>query len=170
MNYKRRVQTIRGGTAQGRIMLGSQSLVCASQTEVARSWAMRATSVRGNYGGRNIKKTSTDFLKFQQHFKKYQQLFGLTGYGVYFVCEPLDGCYANITVDEENKVATVRLNAVCSSANKPFKDVVRSAKHEALHLLIYRLEHLAHSRFTRAEEIGQACEEIVFKLEGLIEK
>ena len=53
--------------------------------------------------------------------------------------------------------------------DKPFKDIKRSAKHEALHLLLQRLEHRAQCRYVAEEEIYEAVEELVFKLEELID-
>ena len=109
-----------------------------------------------------------DFSTFKKYFKKYQQLFGLTGYKVYFKHEPLDGCYADITVDE--RVATVRLNNSLPSKHDPFRDVKQSAKHEAIHLLIHRLQHLARCRYLFVDDIDEATEELVFKLEDLIKE
>ncbi len=51
-----------------------------------------------------------DFLKFKKEFTKYQKLFGLTGHRVYFKYEQLEGCFANITCNQPDMVATARLN------------------------------------------------------------
>lgn len=109
-----------------------------------------------------------DFVEFQKHFKKYQQLFGLTGYKVYFKYEPLENCFARLVVTQSDMVATVRLNSELPDRDKPFKDIKRSAKHEAIHLLLSRLEHRACSRYVVEEEIYESVEELVFKLEELI--
>ncbi len=107
--------------------------------------------------------SKNDFEEFQKYFKAYQRLFGVTGYKVYFEHAPLEGCYADITVTQANMVATVRLNSKEVSPN-----VKRSAKHEAIHLLLQRLEDKALCRFGNVEEIYESVEEIVFKLEELI--
>jgi len=112
---------------------------------------------------------SKDFAEFQKHFKHYQQRFGLTGYKVYFKYEPLEGHFAEITVMQNDMVATVRLNSKLLDTDKPFKDVKQSAKHEALHLLLIRLEHRAECRYALRDEIYEAIEEVVFKLEELID-
>lgn len=64
-------------------------------------------------------------------------------------------------------VATVRLNT--DESEKQFKDIKRSAKHEALHLLLMRLENRAADRYTTYDDIYESSEEIVYKLEELVE-
>jgi hypothetical protein len=110
-----------------------------------------------------------DFRAFQKYFKEYQRKFGLTGYKTYFKFEPLNDCFANITVNQNDMIATVRLNSRLPDKDKPHKDIKRNAKHEAIHLLLFRLEHRACSRYVLEEEIYEAVEELVFKLEDLIE-
>ncbi len=107
----------------------------------------------------------SDFKDFQKYFKAYQKRFGLSGYKVYFFYENIEG-FADISVDHQHRVATVRLDK--SKRHTECRSIVQSAKHEALHLLISRLEHLARERYVCEDEIGEACEEIVFKLEDLI--
>ncbi len=106
-----------------------------------------------------------DFALFQKYFKEYQKQFGLTGYKVYFKYVPLDGCYADINVIQSDMIATVSLD----SAHPP-RDVRGHAKHEALHLLLNKIEDCAADRYTRAIQIYEAAEEVVRKLEGLIKE
>ena len=65
-------------------------------------------------------------------------------------------------------VATVRLNSKLPDKDKPCKDIKRSAKHEALHLLVSRLELNGRFRFSTDNDIFECTEELVVKLEGLI--
>jgi len=109
-----------------------------------------------------------DFKIFQAEFKKWQYRFGLTGYKVYFKYEPVEISFASIVVEQTDMVATVRLNSELPDKDKPHKDVKRSAKHEALHLLLNKLENMARCRYVQPEEIYEATEELVFKLEDLI--
>lgn len=109
-----------------------------------------------------------DFALFQSEFKKWQKLFGLTGYKVYFKYEPLDKSFADISVNQGEMVVTVQLNSKLPNKDKPHKDIKRSAKHEAIHLLVARLEHNGRYRYTSENGIYEATEELVFKLEGLI--
>ena len=111
----------------------------------------------------------TDFELFQQEFKKWQHRFSLTGYKVYFKHKPLDKSFADIHINQSEMVATITLNSKLPSKDKPFKDIKRSAKHEALHLLVGRLEQNARYRYVSEIEIYEAVEELVFKLEELVE-
>jgi len=109
-----------------------------------------------------------DFNLFQSEFKKWQQKFGLTGYQVYFKYEPIEESFADISINQTMMAATVRLSSKLPDEDKQYKDVKRSAKHEAIHLLIGRLEQNGRSRYISSEEIYEAGEELVVKLEGLI--
>jgi hypothetical protein len=112
---------------------------------------------------------NSDFELFQSEFKRYQKLFGLTGYTVYFKSEPLEGVFASITLDQGRMAATVRLNSKLPAKDKPFKDVKHTAKHEALHLLVGRLDQNARYRYSSEIEISEAVEELVNRLEGLVD-
>ena len=112
---------------------------------------------------------SKDFLVFQSEFKKYQKLFGLTGYKVYFNHEPLENNFAEITIDQVGMVATVRLNSKLPEKDKPHSNIQLSAKHEALHLLLHKLENLARCRYLFQDDIYEATEELVFKLQELLD-
>ena len=111
---------------------------------------------------------SNDFNDFQGYFKEYQKQFGLSGYKVYFQFEEIGSAFASISVNQNEMIATVKLNSNLPDKAKPFIDIKGSAKHEALHLLLYRLEHRAISRYVSSEEIDESVEEVVFKLEKLI--
>ena len=112
-------------------------------------------------------KRATDFEKFQRYFKEYQRLFGLMDYKIYFKHESLDGCFADITVEQADMVGTVRFN---STPDKQYLNVRGSAKHEAIHLLLWRLEDRASSRYIQAKELYETVEGLVRKLEALIDK
>jgi hypothetical protein len=109
-----------------------------------------------------------DLALFQSEFKKWQRLFGLTGYKVYFEYEPFDNSFADISINQGDMVVTVRLNSKLPDKDKPHKDIKRSAKHEAIHLLVARLEKNGRYRYTSETEIYEATEELVFRLENLI--
>lgn len=98
---------------------------------------------------------------FKCEFKKWQYLFGLTGYQVYFEEADIDDAYADITTDYLNKIVTVRLD-------KDDKDVLKSAKHEAIHLLLAGMQHYIVNRFVSEDESRSVVEETVIKLEGII--
>ena len=110
-----------------------------------------------------------DFTEFKKHFKYYQNLFGLNGYHVYFVYSRLNKSYANISVDQNSMVATVRLNSKLLKREELDKDIKRSAKHEALHLLLAKYSHIAGARYVTSEEPDEAEEELVNKLSNIIQ-
>ena len=109
-----------------------------------------------------------DFELFQKEFKKWQVKFGLTGYQVYFRYKPIDGAFATIASKPGEMVTTITLNSKLPAKDKPFKDIKRDAKHEAIHLLINRLEQNGRYRYSSEGEIAEAAEELVVKLERLI--
>jgi len=109
-----------------------------------------------------------DFSDFQKYFKEYQKEFGLNGYEVYFKYEPLEKNFAEIRFGERTQVAIVVLNSNLPDKDKPFKDIKQDAKHEAIHLLLYRLESSAKWRYASEAEMDEAVEELVIKLEDLI--
>lgn len=111
----------------------------------------------------------TEFEVFQSTFIKYQNLLGLTGYKVYFKYEVLDSCFANIMINQEDMVVTVVLNKRVMAKDKLHRNIQNIAKHEALHLLMGRLDSLAKYRYATSVDIYEANEEIVHKLEELIE-
>ena len=111
---------------------------------------------------------SKDFEIFKKEFTKWQIRFGLTGYRVYFSYEPIGDSFADIEINQGNMVATASLNSRTTDINKPGKDIKEAAKHEAVHLLIGRLANNGRYRYTSENEMYEATEELVNKLEGLI--
>src|SRR4030042_1553542 len=109
-----------------------------------------------------------DFKLFQSEFKKWQQQFGLNGYKVYFKYEPMDDAFATIDISPNDMVATTRLSSKLPDKDKPHQDISYDAKHEALHLMVGRLEAAARCRYSTRDEIYEAVEELVHRLEGLI--
>ena len=109
-----------------------------------------------------------DFELFQKEFKKWQKLFGLTGYRVCFKYEPLEGRFAEIALSQGDMMATVRLNNSLPDKDKPHKNIKQDAKHEAIHLLLARLAEDGKYRYSTEAEIYEAVEELVHRLEGLI--
>ena len=111
---------------------------------------------------------SRDFEAFQREFTRYQKLFGLTGYRVYFEHRPLKDNFAELECDQVTRVALVSLNSALPDKDKAHRSPKMSAKHEAIHLMLRKLADCGRYRYTSSDEITEACEEIVIKLEGLI--
>ena len=109
-----------------------------------------------------------DFVLFQEEFKKWQNLFGLIGYKIFFKYEDRDSDFATIHIDEPEMVAIVTLNSNVPDRQKAYRNIKRIAQHEAIHLLIGRLEYDSKYRHTTEDEINEAVEELVNRLEDLI--
>ena len=118
-----------------------------------------------------MSKAKTDFEVFKEEFTYWQARFGLTGYRIYFENVPLENKdnYATIDIDEEGRNAVVRLNTDIANELKPHKNCRLTAKHEAIHLLLFYLEWLAKCREVTYDEIDHEVESLVYKLEGLIQ-
>ena len=125
-----------------------------------------------NWGSSSMAKNSRnnrEFETFKREFKKWQDKFGLLGYHVYFKHEPCGSdSYATINVAQSAMVATAILNAQITAEEKKHRDLKATAKHEAIHLLVHRLENLAYARFLDDSEIVEASEELVRRLARLL--
>ena len=110
-----------------------------------------------------------DFEIFKKEFKKWQDKFGLNGWKVFFRYEDLGSDrHASLSYDLSGMVASAKLNSNLPDTEKQDKDPALSAKHEAIHLLLARLESYAMVRYVTANDIEEADEELVYKLEGLL--
>ena len=112
--------------------------------------------------------TQKEFKQFKTTFTQYQQMFGLSGYEIYFKFEPLDCAFATISVREEDMVATVTLTSETSEKDLAFLDVEKSAKHEAIHLLLARMAYLVCKREYSGDDEREAEEEAVNRLIKLL--
>jgi hypothetical protein len=109
--------------------------------------------------------TPEEFVVFSEEFTKWQHYLGLDCYKVYFKHEKCEDSFAEIEINQCSMVATVRLNSELPDKDKPFADPKMHAKHEAIHLLIGRLEARARDRYVRSDEIYEAIEELVRRIE-----
>ncbi len=109
-----------------------------------------------------------NFNVFKKEFTKWQNKFGLNGYSVYFKYEPLEHSFAQISVDHSNMAARVSLNSEVPKEHKEFIDIKKTALHEAIHLLTGKLKSLAEQRYVSEDEVYSAEEELVVKLQNLI--
>lgn len=117
-----------------------------------------------------MKRDNQDFEDFKKYFREYQEKFGLNGYRVGFKFEDLkdNTTSAKVFIDLTNMASVVRLNTKVISFLKEETEMKKSAKHEALHLLLGRVELDGRCRFIGSAEMDEAAEELVNKLEGLI--
>ena len=85
------------------------------------------------------KRKIKEFVKFQDHFKMWQNKFGLTQYRTDFYMEKLERCFACIEVNEVGKVASITLCDRIESEESVFDKLDDFGQHEAIHLLLSRL-------------------------------
>ncbi len=112
--------------------------------------------------------TAKDFEEFKQEFRRYQKLFGLSDWKVYFSHGGSDEYFAYLEIDCANQVATAYLNTELTGKDRQHKDVKGNAKHEAIHLLLSRFEGEARARYTSRSSLVEALEATVHRLEDLI--
>lgn len=112
-----------------------------------------------------MKTTRQDFETFKAEFLRWQALFGLTDFRITFVHEKVDGCFADIHVGEH--VATVRLSSYLPN-DKPTladHDPKKHARHEAIHLLTWKLYRLAGSRHVTVSDLEEEWEALTRRVE-----
>ena len=116
-------------------------------------------------------KPNRDFEIFKREFTKWQTRFGLNGYSVHFEHKPLEGQLACISTQQNTMCTTVTLgsNRIKNQDACPPVTVPELAKHEAIHLLIHRVQSYGEARYLGSEEMGEAIEELTIRLERLIE-
>ncbi len=103
-----------------------------------------------------------DFEKFKKYFMEYARQFGIDKeYDIYFDRKKLES-WASISADSEGCWATISF-----STEKPSKfhvsngyNLKETAKHEAIHLLLFRYRNLAYNRFAGEEELYREFERI----------
>jgi hypothetical protein len=116
-----------------------------------------------------MKTSKAYFNRFRKEFQRWQGLLGLTQYRVYFEHKPLNGAWARLYVQEQDKVATATLTTEVARADVGSDDGPEAhAKHEAIHLLLHRMEFLGQERYTASDEIHDEAEAIVNRLERVL--
>lgn len=115
-----------------------------------------------------MKTTQKQFEEFKEEFLKYQKLFNLEDWKVYFNMKPLARSYADITTNIQCRVAVVNLSS--DNSGEAIKDFnpKRSAKHEAAHLLIERLTALGKARYLDEYSMSEENERLAHLLTTLL--
>ena len=112
--------------------------------------------------------SQADYKKFKESFLYWREKFGLTQYQIYFEHAKLNSAFANIVVDEQGKVATVKLCTENSGLDAKVFNPEKNGKHEAIHLLLHRLAWLGEQRYTASSEISDEEEAAVTRLEYVL--
>jgi len=118
-----------------------------------------------------MKTTNKDFQLFKSECEKWLKRFELGGWKVYFTHQ----------AHSQDTFATCYSNTLGRNATIYFTDewddeirkltpeaVKETAKHEMIHLLLARLSDNGRARYVVIDEIDEAEEELVRKLENII--
>lgn len=109
------------------------------------------------------KKEQLALNEFTEDFDFWQQKLQIGHYAVTVRAKNLNGIWAQISVDEENKVASVNVSR---------KDLLKMpktvAKHECCHLFLNHLVTLANTRFTDGSRIWEEWEKLTMILEKIL--
>lgn len=109
------------------------------------------------------KKKLEAFEEFKKEFKEWQETLQCLEYQMYFELKELEDNYADIAIDEENKLATV-----CVDVKTVDKFPHEVAKHEALHMFLNALVNMGKRRFITKDTIDIEWERMTRILEKLL--
>ncbi len=113
------------------------------------------------------KTTQKEFSKFKEVFLHWAvDVFGFVGYTFFFELKNLEDRQAEILVLPNFCKAHIDFNTIRYPA-RVLEDV---ALHEALHLLTGHVDYLNHERFVIRNEVVEAEEALVCRLENIIKK
>lgn len=117
-----------------------------------------------------MKKTSkAHFERFKAAFIEWQHKLGLTHYRASYVHKYHPENYAEITVQQLGKCATVLLTTELTGVSADSKLTPEEhAKHEAIHLLLSRLTWLGQARYIERDDLAEEEEAIVCRLEKVL--
>ena len=108
-----------------------------------------------------IKTTKIQYEEFKKEFMRWIDRLGLHDWKIFFYHEKLDDVFAKIIYDNMNSAAAVKFNSEVDEEDANFMQPKISAKHEAMHLLLARLNYLAGARYICSEDINTEEERIV---------
>ena len=107
------------------------------------------------------KTTKKEYDSFRREFLRLIDLLGLTRYTILFTHSKDNANFSTLTVDEPNKKAVVNFTTTLNPEDLVEFDPKDHGRHEAIHLLLWRLAWLASLRYVRREEIDEEEESIV---------
>ncbi|OHB57732.1 MAG: hypothetical protein A2173_03800 [Planctomycetes bacterium RBG_13_44_8b] len=136
----------------------------------AASCRGRAAAPPGNFIQELMKTSKAYFNRFKKAFLYWQEKLGLTNYRVHFELKYLSEEYASIDIDEETQIALVTLTDTIEPGINTRGDVGPEfhGKHEAIHLLTFKLCYLAQKRWINQEQVMNEWEVLVRRLEKVL--
>ena len=118
------------------------------------------------------KKTNKEhFNLFKSECQKWIDKLKLDNWKIYFAHEEMEGVYARIFPDIKTNVATIKMNTEWSmfAIDNLEESIKNAAKHEVIHLLLARLSEYGHKKDYTHDNMFEAEEELVRKLEKIIQ-
>ena len=112
--------------------------------------------------------TKTQFREFCRTALEYQQKLGLMDWKLFFEHSPLDDSYAQIDANWDGHIATITMSSQIKDHAVSGFVPASSAKHEMIHLLLYRYHYHAQCRYIRNEELCDDWEALTRTLENLL--
>jgi hypothetical protein len=119
-----------------------------------------------------MKTTKKQFELFKHECQRLIERWGLHGWRVEFVHDKDDTDErASIGINLTGKAITFYFPVNWADEVKPTDEIIiKSARHEVIHLITARLRTLAIQRFTSSDEIYEANEEVARYIEKVIKK
>jgi hypothetical protein len=122
-----------------------------------------------------LKTTKQDFLAFKTECEKWIGIFGLLGWKFYFQHKDdkeLDGntiAYCVFPQDAEDRYLTIGLSVNIDTPVPVTRyDILRSAFHEVMEGLLYKIQDLAKDRYVKPAEIREEIHNLIRILEEVI--
>jgi hypothetical protein len=115
-----------------------------------------------------LKTTASHFEYFKSEARRWLDKLGVTDYRIDFVHESLADAYAKVGTKSVHKVARIGFNTEWRSDDpRPLNkaSIADTAKHEAIHMVTADLVSLANSRFVTPDEVLEAEERLVRRLQ-----
>ena len=119
-----------------------------------------------------MKTTKEQFKAFKAECEKWIKCFGLLGWRFYYQHADIEGnqlAYCCFPDEPEDRVFTLGFT-VNLGATYCDTDLKRSAFHEVMEALLYRIRYLAHVRYIQPEEINEEIHNLIRILENVVYK
>jgi len=116
-----------------------------------------------------VKTTKRQFKLFCDEFKRQAERMGLLEWELRFFQEDIGTNLASFQGQYKDRVGVVRFTEIWDDPlSLSDIQIVEIAKHEAIHLLLWDVTTLGHSRFINEDEIATAEHSLVRRLEKLL--
>ena len=120
-----------------------------------------------------MKTNKKHFNLFKSECRKWQDKFDLNKYGLCFEWKELGDADASMIAREDSMTATMALNKNIGYEGLNYdisfnEHIKKKALHECLHLLLWRLSEYGERRYVEQNQLLEAEEAIVRKLEKLL--